>query len=413
MAESSGFSSAENRKFLNIQESSEFLEPGRENGSIPDKNNALEETARMIPEADRTVRSSPKGPKLSLSNFHRAVIITEDTSSIDSSQGEITYTEIHPGSRSKTAAEQEETNSNISANSRSSTEFSSIGGEIRGAISPNISKLTRSRTSTPRSRSESGVEVNPRRGTVGFSVGENEDSSSSSLRRGELNPADIKAPIIGFELMEQRARFTVFKLNVLVKNDSWFVFRRYTDFTQLQDKLRILFPGLRFKVPPKRWFKDNYEKDFLEDRLLGLQTFINSVLCHKDVCNSGPVCEFFCFNDPPGPHDSLEESRALCETLEEAVYNLKKELQQKDSEIELLKEELSLYRSQVEMLSNALREKTANSVKTTVDQSPADSLAECDLLTQPGASQSEEMKDKQPQHSSDLKVSSPFKPKPR
>ncbi|KAK3578961.1 hypothetical protein CHS0354_034749 [Potamilus streckersoni] len=410
MAESNGFSSAKGRKFLNIQES---FQPGKENGSSHDRNNSLEETASMIPESDRTVRSTPKDSKLSLSNFHRTINITEDTSSIDSSQGEIIYTEIQPFSRSKTVAEQEETNSNISANSRSSAESSSIRGEIGGAISPNISKLTQPRTSTPKSRSESGVEVNPRRGTVGFSVGENEERSSSSSWRGELNTADIKAPIIGFELIEQRAKFTVFKLNVLVKNDSWFVFRRYTDFTQLQDKLKKLFPGLRFKLPPKRWFKDNYEKDFLEDRLLGLQTFVNSILCHKDVCNSEPVCEFFCFNDPPGPHDSLEESRAMCETLEEAVYNLKKELQEKDSEIELLKEELSLYRSQVEMLSNALREKTANSAKTTVDKSPSGSLAECDLLTQTGASQSEEMKDKQSQHSIDLKVSSPVKPKHR
>ncbi|CAH1780508.1 unnamed protein product [Owenia fusiformis] len=176
---------------------------------------------------------------------------------------------------------------------------------------------------------------------------------------------DIKVPIVGFERMEQRARFTVFKIHVQkTYTEQWFIFRRYTDFVQLNSQLKGLFPHFRLALPPRRWFGDNFEAEFLEDRQLGLQAFLNNVVSHKRVCNSGPVRHFFCFDDPPGPHDSLEESRTLCESLEETVYNLKKDLQERDAKIELLESELALHKSQMEALMKALRiERSMNNRK--------------------------------------------------
>lgn len=46
-----------------------------------------------------------------------------------------------------------------------------------------------------------------------------------------------------------------------------------------------MFPGFRLSLPPKRWFKDNYDSDFLEDRQLGLQAFLQNVVAHKDIAN--------------------------------------------------------------------------------------------------------------------------------
>lgn len=166
----------------------------------------------------------------------------------------------------------------------------------------------------------------------------------------------IRVPIIGFETMEQRARFTVFKLQVVRSpHDSWFVFRRYTDFVLLSDKLKNLSPDFFIPLPPKRWFLDNFDRHFLEERRQGLQEFINRILSSKILCECQPVREFFCLDDPPGPHDSLEESRALCESLEEQTYNLKKELRDKEREIDLLKSELNLYKSQIEDLKRMER----------------------------------------------------------
>ncbi|CAE1302441.1 SNX16 [Acanthosepion pharaonis] len=108
-------------------------------------------------------------------------------------------------------------------------------------------------------------------------------------------------------------------------------------------------------LPPKRWFLDNFDRHFLEERRQGLQEFINRILSSKILCECQPVREFFCLDDPPGPHDSLEESRALCESLEEQTYNLKKELRDKEREIDLLKSELNLYKSQIEDLKRMER----------------------------------------------------------
>lgn len=151
----------------------------------------------------------------------------------------------------------------------------------------------------------------------------------------------ITPTVLGYEVMEERAKFTVFKVLVRKSQDeSWVVFRRYTDFSRLNDKLKEMFPGFRLSLPPKRWFKDNYDSDFLEDRQLGLQAFLQNLVAHKDIANCQAVREFLCLDDPPGPFDSLEESRAFCETLEESNYRLQKELLEKQKEIVSLKRRL-------------------------------------------------------------------------
>ncbi|XP_045192373.2 sorting nexin-16-like [Mercenaria mercenaria] len=241
-----------------------------------------------------------------------------------------------------------------------------------------------------------GVSPVTRRGTGSTNTTCSTDSGDRAERRKKrvsfVDPLEVRVPLVGYEVMEQRAKFTVFKLHVHKgNNDNWFVFRRYTDFVQLQQKVKKLFPMFRLPLPPKRWFRNNFEKEFVEDRMLGLQAFVDSILCHSGLCNCIPVQEFFCFRDPPGPHDSVEESRAYCDELEDAVYSLKKEIHAKDVEMELLREELSLFKSQVEMLSRALREANANGATVGVTEpSPAQSLAECDFMA-PEADQSTPM----------------------
>ncbi|XP_011515876.1 sorting nexin-16 isoform X4 [Homo sapiens] len=116
-----------------------------------------------------------------------------------------------------------------------------------------------------------------------------------------------------------------------------------------------MFPGFRLALPPKRWFKDNYNADFLEDRQLGLQAFLQNLVAHKDIANCLAVREFLCLDDPPGPFDSLEESRAFCETLEETNYRLQKELLEKQKEMESLKKLLSEKQLHIDTLENRIR----------------------------------------------------------
>ncbi|KAL7879539.1 hypothetical protein SRHO_G00017930 [Serrasalmus rhombeus] len=187
------------------------------------------------------------------------------------------------------------------------------------------------------------------------------NSSESGASRESLHDRPPVATLVGYEVMEERAKFTVYK--VLVRrapDESWVIFRRYTDFSRLNDKLKEIFPKFRLALPPKRWFKDNYDLNFLEERQLGLQAFLQNLVAHKDITNSEAVRGFLCLDDPPGPFDSLEESRAFCETLEETNHRLQRELLDKQREIESLRRILEGRELQISKL-----EKTKNGISST------------------------------------------------
>ncbi|KAF6101200.1 sorting nexin 16 [Phyllostomus discolor] len=153
---------------------------------------------------------------------------------------------------------------------------------------------------------------------------ESEEQNSETVN---LEDRPSTPTILGYEVMEERAKFT----------------------------LKEMFPGFRLALPPKRWFKDNYNADFLEDRQLGLQAFLQNLVAHKDIAQCLAVREFLCLDDPPGPFDSLEESRAFCETLEETNYRFQKELFEKQKEVESLKKLLSEKQLHIEMLEKRIR----------------------------------------------------------
>lgn len=184
----------------------------------------------------------------------------------------------------------------------------------------------------------------------------NETETSRSSCQQEDYP-EYNIPIVDYEVMEERTRFTVFKIRVehQPSGRSWFIFRRYTDFVRLNKKLKVLFKGLRLVLPPKRWFGNNFDPIFLEDRLLGLQAYITSILKHKEISQCKQVRDFFCLDDPPDPHDSIEESRAFCENLEEAIHTLKHQLKDKDNEVEYLHAEIAMLKSQLSSLVQSLK----------------------------------------------------------
>ncbi|XP_028824079.1 sorting nexin-16 [Denticeps clupeoides] len=191
--------------------------------------------------------------------------------------------------------------------------------------------------------------------SVEFSCSLQQHSPPNNEAATDSQERPLTPTVLGYEVMEERAKFTVYK--VLVKKsaeESWVVFRRYTDFARLNDKLKEMFPGFRLSLPPKRWFKDNYDSEFLEDRQLGLQAFLQNLVAHKDIANCVPVHEFLCLDDPPGPFDSLEESRAFCETLEESNYRLQRELGERQKEISSLKRKLDEQQQRISVLEQRL-----------------------------------------------------------
>lgn len=65
----------------------------------------------------------------------------------------------------------------------------------------------------------------------------------------------------------------------------WFLTFLCVTLPQLKD----LFPRLRLALPPKRWLKDNYDEEFLEERQIGLQNFLHNLTLHEEVIRRSVV----------------------------------------------------------------------------------------------------------------------------
>ena len=147
-------------------------------------------------------------------------------------------------------------------------------------------------------------------------------------------------------MLEQKTRFTVFRLRVedLINNKKWLVFRRYTDFVELKHQLIESFPDLSLDLPSKRIVKNNFDPIFLERRQLGLQLFLNQILSYESVVDSLSVQQFLAFsqtNDRDiGATDSL-----YCK---QSVIYFDSLLNAKDQEIQRLKQKIESLELQIQ-----------------------------------------------------------------
>lgn len=186
----------------------------------------------------------------------------------------------------------------------------------------------------------------------------------------QRNDQDIRAPIVGYEIVEARKRFTVYQISVTLNDGrNWFVFRRYSDFARLDENLRksfeVGFPDI--SLPPKRYLGDNFSDIFIEMRKRSLQRYLDVVLAREDICWTQPVVEFLCLDDPPGPYDSLQESRAFIENLEDTVGDLKQKYDDLNSELRLAKAQLRSTLSHRRALLVALRAERVLNGKSAFD----------------------------------------------
>ncbi len=160
-------------------------------------------------------------------------------------------------------------------------------------------------------------------------------SFSSQSRNG------VASSICGREVFEPRERFTLYKVEVNNGERRWFVYRRFSDFVLLNKKLKKAFPRFQLNLPPKRFFKDNFNKDFIQKRQAGLEEFMRHLFSLRDVMGTVPVNQFFRLDNPPGPDEDLNASRNYCRSLEESVSTLKSDIREQDYEISHLRSELA------------------------------------------------------------------------
>ncbi|CAG9790468.1 unnamed protein product [Diatraea saccharalis] len=182
-----------------------------------------------------------------------------------------------------------------------------------------------------------------------------------SIHRDDVKKYDtLQVPIVGYEVMEERARFTIYKLKVEddKRDQSWLVFRRYTDFVRLYSRIKAERPNIVLPLPGKRWFRDNFEPAFLEERVRGLQIFINAIL--YKLPNDPVVREFFCLDEPPQVFSYQPEVQAVYGALEDSITTLKMQLKQKDATIMHLQKRLSQLEVQTNNCPNCSTNKTGN-----------------------------------------------------
>lgn len=94
-------------------------------------------------------------------------------------------------------------------------------------------------------------------------------------------------------------------------------------------------------LPRKKIFGDNFSNLFLNSRVQGLQSFINSIMANETLRNSRAARDFFCLDAPPTYSDGIEESRAIFEAQEETINHLKLQLQAKEEMIISLQQQLN------------------------------------------------------------------------
>lgn len=192
-----------------------------------------------------------------------------------------------------------------------------------------------------------------------------------------IDDVEIHAPIVGYEVVEARKRFTVYQIFVQLGSErNWHVFRRYSDFARMDEGLRKLFSNFYGVLPPKKFFGDNFDPIFIEQRKQGLQEYIDNVLIRQDIITAQPVVEFFCFDDPPGPYDSLEESRAFIETLEDTVNDMRNRQSELAAEIRLIKSQLRQSQAQKQALLIALRSERVLNGKPSHDDDDVQLMSE-------------------------------------
>ncbi|CAO1298621.1 unnamed protein product [Diamesa tonsa] len=167
----------------------------------------------------------------------------------------------------------------------------------------------------------------------------------------------IRIPICGYEVMEERARFTIFKLRIenYESNNFWLVLRRFTDFTRLHNKLKSLFPNTSLVLPKKKWFGNNFSSGFIDNRIAGLQTFINTILQDSDMRCCPVVREFFCLDEPPTYSESMEETKAIFEAQEETIAHLKMQLKSREDTILNMTHSLLLEKENNRYLSSLVK----------------------------------------------------------
>ncbi|XP_062506624.1 serine/threonine-protein kinase Sgk2-like [Corticium candelabrum] len=117
---------------------------------------------------------------------------------------------------------------------------------------------------------------------------------------GKDTRSGTQVSVDDFETWVEDKRYTVYKVVVRGPTRSWFVFRRYNEFHQLNELLRKHFPDRHLKLPSKRYLGNNFDPSFIRSRKDGLDRFVQDVLGSKRMIEFPGVRDFLALDNPRG-----------------------------------------------------------------------------------------------------------------
>lgn len=188
-------------------------------------------------------------------------------------------------------------------------------------------------------------------------------NNSVSSSPPTISMPKIDSCIVGKQTLEQREKFTMYKIEVNNGVKTWIIYRRYRDFVLLNKKLRRLHPQFRLNLPEKRFFKDNFAEEFIERRQRGLEEFTRNLFFHRNLVLSDVVQRFYRLNNPPQPSESLEASQDYCQSLERQLAEIRQQFRDQSAEFNSVKIELAqvkYHKDENQDLSNHLQKQQSD-----------------------------------------------------
>ncbi|XP_057291113.1 sorting nexin-16-like [Hydractinia symbiolongicarpus] len=178
----------------------------------------------------------------------------------------------------------------------------------------------------------------------------------------------VCAPIVGYEILKKRKTYSVYKLHVIVGGNSWFVYRTYKDFFLLHRKLCKEFPSFCVKLPKKKKFGSKFSKDYLQCMRRELQIYFEVLMQHDSISNSDVIKDFLRLLDPPGPYESIDQSRTFCEELQQSVTCLGDKIKELERELKMSNYKLTEAIVRQKHLEMKLAEEKERTAKLVVDK---------------------------------------------
>lgn len=194
----------------------------------------------------------------------------------------------------------------------------------------------------------------------------NDSKPSKTDFQHEASLQQYFVPIEGYEILEQRTRFTVYKMKVepLLNEDEldtstacfgfndssasnqicWYVYRRFTDFCRLHQELKQKFSDLELELPEKSLL-EKFNPVFLQDRQFGLQLYMNRLMSEKRFLCDSSVKRFLCIDRHQQQQNYFSSSNQF------AFMSSNSCCQCDHHTINLLKQEISQLRQRVQELT--------------------------------------------------------------